>query len=74
MVVHNLPWSMTWQGLKDLFSEAGNVSRADVMTDDHNRSKGYGTVLFSTKEEAEAAIEMFNETDVRSSQLLLSFA
>lgn len=64
VVVHNLPWSMTWQGLKDLFSEAGNVARTDVMTDDHGRSKGYGTVLFSTKEEAQGSIDMFNETDV----------
>mmetsp|Transcript_12660 Transcript_12660/g.46260 ORF Transcript_12660/g.46260 Transcript_12660/m.46260 type:complete len:204 (+) Transcript_12660:227-838(+) len=65
VVVHNLPWSMQWQGLKDLFSEAGSVARTDVMTDDHGRSKGYGTVLFTTAEEAQRAIELFNETDVR---------
>jgi RNA recognition motif-containing protein len=30
VVVENLPRSMMWQGLKDLFKRFGQVSRADV--------------------------------------------
>jgi hypothetical protein len=42
--------------LKDLFREAGTVIRADVAMGYDNRSKGHGTVLFATLEEAKNAI------------------
>ena len=63
IVVQNLPWTITWQELKDTFRQSGNVMRADVMLDDQGRSKGFGTVLFEHPHEATAAINMFNEQD-----------
>ena len=33
MIVKNLPWSVTWQQLKDAFREFGGVKRADVPQD-----------------------------------------
>ncbi|CBZ52736.1 putative Gbp1p protein [Neospora caninum Liverpool] len=59
--VSNLPWRTSWQDLKDLFRECGDVVRADVMTMPDGRSKGVGTVLFSTPEGAQRAVELFNE-------------
>lgn len=59
--VSNLPWRTSWQDLKDLFRECGDVLRADVMTLSDGRSKGVGTVLFATPEGAQRAVEMFNE-------------
>ena len=47
---------MRWQDLKDLFRKAGTVIRADVAMGYDNRSKGHGTVLFATLEEAKNAI------------------
>ena len=35
----NLPWSVTWQTLKDSFASLGSVSRADVVLDDTGRSR-----------------------------------
>ena len=32
IVIENLPRTIMWQGLKDLFKRFGNVSRADVST------------------------------------------
>ena len=64
VVVHNLPWSYTWHSLKDLFKEVGDVQRADVIYGEDNRSKGFGTICFATKEEAEAAIEKFHDSEV----------
>jgi len=61
--VSNLKYEERWQSLKEHFSQAGNVVHADVVLDNSGRSKGYGTVLMSTPEEAAKAIEMFNETD-----------
>lgn len=44
--------------MKDLFRKAGNVVRADVALSYDNRSKGHGTVLFNTVEDAQRAIGM----------------
>lgn len=56
----NLPYSTTWQQLKDLFREAGDVIRADVELDYRGYSRGFGNVFFATKEEMYRAIELFN--------------
>ena len=46
--------------MKDLFRKAGTVLRADVSLGADNRSRGYGTVLLATAEDAGRAVEMFN--------------
>ncbi|KAG1772240.1 hypothetical protein EV702DRAFT_976848, partial [Suillus placidus] len=56
-----LPYRVRWQDLKDLFRRAGTVLRADVsLLGPDDRSRGYGTVLLATAEDAERAIEMLN--------------
>lgn len=57
--VGNLPFSTTWHTLKDLFREAGEVIRADVMTSKFGKSRGFGTVVFGTPEDAENAVAKF---------------
>ncbi|CAJ0632418.1 7491_t:CDS:2 [Entrophospora sp. SA101] len=51
-----LPYSVGWQELKDLFRNAGNIIRADILVGQDRRSKGSGTVLFETPEDAANAI------------------
>lgn len=46
----------SWQDLKDLMRQAGEVVRADVGMYADGRPKGNGTVMFSSPEEARAAI------------------
>ncbi|KAG6854484.1 hypothetical protein C0991_006086 [Blastosporella zonata] len=55
-----LPYRVRWQDLKDLFRRAGTVLRADVSLGPDNRSRGYGTVLLATAEDAGRAIDIFN--------------
>ena len=55
-----LPYRVRWQDLKDLFRAAGTVLRADVSLGPDNRSRGYGTVLLATAEDAGRAVDMFN--------------
>jgi RNA recognition motif-containing protein len=55
-----LPYRVRWQDLKDLFRRAGSVLRADVALGPDNRSRGYGTVLLASAEDAGRAIDMFN--------------
>lgn len=64
VVVHNLPWAMTWQELKDTFAHTPGVVRADVIIDSAGRSRGFGTVRYGTREEAEQAVEMMNNTEI----------
>ena len=42
------------------FSDSGRVVRADIMTESSGRSKGCGTVLFETSEDAAHAICILN--------------
>ncbi|KAI0026383.1 hypothetical protein K488DRAFT_66851, partial [Vararia minispora EC-137] len=60
LFVGNLPYRVRWQDLKDLFRKAGSVLRADVALGPDNRSRGYGTVLLATAEDAGRAVDMFN--------------
>ncbi|CAG8616774.1 7929_t:CDS:10, partial [Ambispora leptoticha] len=54
--VGNIPYSIGWQELKDLFRNAGNIIRADILIGHDGRSKGSGTVLFETPKDASHAI------------------
>ena len=55
-----LPYRIRWQDLKDLFRKAGTVLRADVSIGPDNRSRGFGTVLLASAEDAGRAIDMFH--------------
>lgn len=61
LYVGNLPFSARDDGLQELFSQAGTVVSANVITDrESGRSKGFGFVEMGSPEEAEKAIQMFN--------------
>jgi RNA recognition motif-containing protein len=64
VVVHNLPWNTTWQQLRDAFADTGDIQRVDVIIDSAGRSRGFGTVRYATKEEAESAAEKMNNTKI----------
>lgn len=53
--VGNLPYSVSWQTLKDEFRSIGSIVRADILTDRSGRSRGYGTVVFRSTADAQAA-------------------
>ena len=61
LYVGGLPYETTDDELKDLFSEAGTVESAKVVTDRYSgRSRGFGFVEMSTDEEAQKAVESMN--------------
>lgn len=57
LFVGNLPWSTTWQQLKEIFQEY-NVKYADVKMGFDGRSRGYGIVRFDSEDEAYAALAL----------------
>ncbi|KAG7468069.1 hypothetical protein MATL_G00138890 [Megalops atlanticus] len=58
--VANLDFKVGWKKLKEVFSMAGTVKRADVKEDKDGKSRGMGTVTFEQALEAVQAISMFN--------------
>lgn len=69
LFVGNLPFQMQWQDLKDLFRNAGNILRADIAIGPDNRSRGFGTVLFATTEDASNAVKMYDGYDYQGRTL-----
>ncbi|XP_075386887.1 myelin expression factor 2 [Tenrec ecaudatus] len=58
--VANLDFRVGWKKLKEVFSIAGAVKRADIKEDKDGKSRGMGTVTFEQAIEAVQAISMFN--------------
>ena len=75
LYVGSLPYSTTDERLKEVFSQAGNVTSASVIIDKMSgRSKGFGFVEMSTEEEAQKAIEMFNGKDLDGRNIVVNEA
>jgi RNA recognition motif-containing protein len=75
LYVGNLPYEVTEDALKDLFAKAGTIESATIITDKvSGRSKGFGFVEFSSEEEAQKAIEMFNEQEMEGRKMIVNEA
>ncbi len=70
LYVGNLSFQTSSEDLNQLFAQAGTVESAAVVEDrETGRSRGFGFVEMSTKEEAAAAIEQFNGKEVNGRNL-----
>ena len=69
--IGNLSWGVSWQDLKDHMREAGEVTRADIMTGPDGRSKGCGIVEYATVEEAKKAVLTLNDTELNGRQIFV---
>jgi len=75
LYVGNISYDSTEDGLKELFSEAGNVESASIVTDRYSgRSRGFGFVEMSTEDEAKKAIEMFDGKELDGRKLVVNEA
>jgi len=75
LFVGSLAWATTNEGLREAFEKAGTVVDAVVITDRMSgRSKGFGFVEMSTAEEAQAAMEMWNEQDLDGRKIIVNEA
>ncbi|KAL1934496.1 hypothetical protein VTP01DRAFT_6678 [Rhizomucor pusillus] len=61
LYVGNVPFSTSWQDLKDLFRKAGRVLHTDIDTNPETKqSLGSGLVIYDDPQDARAALEMMN--------------
>lgn len=75
LFVGNLDFAATADDLRTLFSQAGTVVDAAVITDKMTgRSRGFGFVTMETEDEAKAAIEKFNQYDLNGRKINVNLA
>ena len=73
--VGNLPFEATDESLEAAFSPHGEVTSARVIIDRFSgRSRGFGFVEMSNDQEAEAAIQALNGTDLQGRTLTVNEA
>ncbi len=75
LYVGNLSFDTSGQDLEELFGQVGTVESASVIEDrDTGRSRGFGFIEMSSKEEAAQAIEQFNGKEVDGRELKVNEA
>ncbi len=75
LFVGGIAWKTTEEALKAAFEQAGTVESAVIITDRMSgRSKGFGFVEMATEEEAQAAIEMWNNKELDGRTIIVNEA
>ena len=73
--VGNLSYETTEQELRELFTQAGNVTSVALIKDrDSGRSKGFAFVEMGNQAEAQKAISMFNGYTLNERPLTVNLA
>ena len=73
--VANLSWGTTSDSLQELFSQFGEVTTANIITDrETGRSRGFGFVDMPNDEEGQKAINELNETEFEGKTIAVSVA
>ncbi len=73
--VGNLNYRMTEDSLRELFAKYGEVVSVKIVQDRYSgRSKGFGFVEMSDKDEGEKAIQGLNDSEVEGRNIRVNFA
>ena len=75
LFVGSLSWDTTDESLKAFFATVGEVVEAKVITDKFSgKSKGFGFVTMTSEEEATAAVEKLNDTELDGRSIKVDYA
>ncbi len=75
LFIGNLDFTVTSDDLKALFAQVGTVQDAVVIMDKMTgRSRGFGFVTMGSDDEAKAAIEKFNQYDLKGRKINVNVA
>jgi RNA recognition motif-containing protein len=73
--VGNMAYSLTEEEVRNMFSEYGEVTSVNIITDRYSgQSKGFGFVEMPNDTEAEEAIKALNEAEVNGRNLRVNQA
>ena len=73
LFVAGLDWSINTDELKEIFAEHGSVIYAKVVTDENQRSRGFGFVEMSSHEEAQACLNSLNDSLQKNRQIVVKW-
>jgi cold-inducible RNA-binding protein len=75
LFVGGLSWGTTDKELREAFEPYGSVAEAKVIKErDSGRSRGFGFVTFDNEDEATAAVEAMNESELDGRNIRVDFA
>lgn len=75
LYIGSLAYSVTNGDLEDLFSQAGQVQSAMVITDKFSgQSKGFGFVEMASSDEAAKTIAQFNDSELKGRNIKVNEA
>lgn len=75
LFVGGISWNLTWQDLKDVFSEYGEVAHSKIILDrETGKSRGFGFIEFETIEDAAKAKEALDGAEVDGRVIKVDFA
>jgi cold-inducible RNA-binding protein len=75
LYVGNLPYGVSEEDLKKLFSEAGEVQSVKIVIDQYSgRPRGFGFVEMTSQAEAEKAISLLNGKTLTDRTLIVNEA
>jgi polyadenylate-binding protein len=66
--VKNLPLDMDVPGFKAKFGEVGEVTSAIIMLGEDNKSRGFGFINFAEPEDAQRAVDKFNNLTLEGAE------
>jgi len=72
--VKNLDEGVSLEQFKQMFGEHGSITNAAIMTDENQRSKGFGFVNFENPESAKSAVDALNGKDINGKALYVGRA
>lgn len=73
--VGNISYDMTETQLKDLFSQHGEVVSAKIISDQFSgKSKGFGFIEMTDKNDANSAIQQLDGTSVQNRNIKVNLA
>ncbi len=75
LYVGNLSYGSTEGDLEELFKQAGSIVKCELMLDKFtSRSRGFAFIEMGSPEEAQKAVEMFNEQELDGRNLRVNIA
>jgi len=75
LYVGNLAYSVSSDDLRELFSQAGQVQSAAVISDKFSgQSKGFGFVEMGSPDEATKALQQFNDSELKGRNIKVNEA
>lgn len=73
--IGNLPYSVTEEELREMFTKFGEVTSADLISDKYTgQSKGFGFVEMDKNKEATEAINSLNDKEIDGRKIVVNEA